>query len=193
MSVSEFAAARGISKQAVSKRLKAFGGRVATHRQGQAVLLKVTDYDRLAASETDPAQALRNIAQTAQRPEALPLTAPPLAAAPGGDLALKVYSQQRARREGYDAELSKLKIERESGRWIEAGKAAQAWGKELAAFVAETESYIVNRLVRDIAERHGLDWKAEAVLARDGFRSFRAREATRAQETEKELTHGVAG
>lgn len=194
LSVSDLAAARLISKQAVSKRLKTFApsGKVETRRQGREILVNVAQYDRAAGQETDPAQQLRNINSPPRRVAGATDTAAPAAPPTNEGLALKVYSQQRARREGFDAELAKLRIERESGRWIEAHKAQQAWGKELAALVAETETFIVNRLARELAEAHGLDWKLVAIAARDKYRQFRTATAARAIETIEQSRTGTS-
>lgn len=175
---------RGISKQAISKRLKSFGASVPTKREGSGLLVDVALYDKACGHNTDPAQAFRNLGQTQQQQPDPP--------ASDATAALGIYSVQRARQASFDADLTKLKLEKESGRWMEAAKAQQMWAKELVAFVAETESFIVNRLTRELAERHGLDWKQMAVTARDLFRAFRASEAERQKEIEKELNNGPA-
>lgn len=194
LSVSDLGRVRGVSKQAISKRLAAFGGKVPVQRKGRELLVEVASYDKAAGEDTDPAQALRNSNAPPSRTDpSAPTFAEPRPAQTQDGLAAKVYSTQRARRENYNADLSKLKLERESGRWIEAHRAQQAWGKELAAFVAETESFIVNRLARELAEEHGLDWKKVAVAAREKFRAFRRTEAERHIELEKTQGNGTDG
>lgn len=195
LTISDLARERGVSKQAISKRLKGFGANVTTRREGQGVLVDVAAYDKACGQNTDPAQALRNLSQTqrsAEIDDTSRTAAPNSAPSQGSDVqALKIYSVQRARQASFDADLTKLKLEKESGRWIEAAKAQSAWAKELAAFIAETEGFIVNRLAREIAEQNGLDWKQIAVKAREMFRAFRATEANRQNEIEKELKHGI--
>lgn len=192
LSISYLARERGVSKQAVSKRLKGFGASVPTRREGQGVLVDVAAYDKACGQNTDPAQALRNLSQTQRAAETEDAPRATLGT-PGSDAtALKVYSVQRARQASFDADLTKLKLEKETGRWIEASKAQSAWAKELSAFIAETEGFIVNRLAREIAEQNGLDWKQMAVKAREMFRDFRSSEASRHNEIEKELQNGIA-
>lgn len=198
LSVSDLARARSVSKQAISKRMAAFAGKVPSQRKGRELLIQVDAFDRAVGDDTDPAQDLRNRNAAPGRTAA---AAPTLGFEGGAseprpqqnqdDLAAKVYSTQRARRESFDADLSKLKLERESGRWIEAAKAEAAWGKELSGFIAETESFIVNRLAREMAEEHGLDFKTLAVVFRDKFRAFRRQEAVRASPQDNQTQNGI--
>lgn len=107
MSVSEIAAARGVSKQAVSKRLAHFEGRVGTRKDGAKLMVNVAEYDRVTGAETDPAQDLRN--RDVVKPAAEPR---------GDNLASKVYSQQRAKREAYEAEKARLDLEERLGKLV---------------------------------------------------------------------------
>lgn len=195
LSVSALAAARGISKQAVSKRLERLRGRINVKRHGRELLVPVAEFDRLVAEETDPSQELRN--RSTGRSKLTPDVEIPFVASepapqpkPNQDLALNVYAVQRAKRETSEAEMSRLRVERESGRWVDAAKAEMAWGKALSAFIAETESFMVNRLARDMAEEQGLDFKVLAVSFRDKFRAFRQQEADHLK-LESESKNGV--
>lgn len=118
-------------------------------------------------AEADLAGALDEAQQMAQ---AQPVTAP---GASIDDDTLRERREADMRRARSDADLAELKLAKESGRWIETEKAQQAWGKELSRIVAEHESFIVNRLAREIAEEHGLDWKGLAVKVREKYRAFR--------------------
>jgi hypothetical protein len=104
LSVSDVASLRGVTKQAISKRLLALAGKITTRRDGNRLLINVAEFDRVTGAETDPAQALRN--------RELPL------AKPDGNKAAADFSEQRARREGYDAEMARLKLEELQGKLI---------------------------------------------------------------------------
>ncbi len=121
MSVSDIAGARGVSKQAVSKQLSRFGSRVPTRKDGIRLMVDVDAYERVAGAETDPAQALRNrdVNAAAAQP-VLPLATAP-AAQPKRDasqIAGAAFSVHRAKRESYDAELSRLALEKETGKLV---------------------------------------------------------------------------
>ncbi|MEN6306106.1 MAG: hypothetical protein ABFD96_25495, partial [Armatimonadia bacterium] len=138
----------------------------------------------LERAESDLAGSLDESQQAAQ-------VTPANASATIEDDTLKVRREADADRAREEAKLAKLRVERESGRWIEAHKAQLAWGKELAEFVNRTETFIVNDLVRAIAEEHRLDWKALAVKARDRWRAYRGLEAEKASG--EKTTDGVPG
>jgi hypothetical protein len=171
MSLSAVAAAKGVSKQAISKRVMAYvtKGLLQTRRVGREIQINLEDFERVASEVTDPAQQLRN-AGTAPAPTADEKTS-------------SEYSSQKARQAKYDADLSQLKLERESGRWVEAHKAQQAWGRELARLRGEIESFIVNRMAREVADELNLDWKVLAVLFREKYQGFCRTEAERAAAT----------
>lgn len=132
LSVSEAAAARGVSKQAISKRLKSLGGRVATRHEGRQLLLNIAEFDRITGAETDPAQALRNRhldrgddgAAGAGRGMAPPGPAPQPPRA--GDAATEVYSQQKARQTAYAAEMARLDLEERTGKLVTVAAATDA-------------------------------------------------------------------
>lgn len=81
----------------------------------------------------------------------------------------------------------------EEGRWVEAHKVQQAWGKELAQILAETEVFLFQRLAREIADRHGLDWKSLAVEIRDAWRMHRRESAQKAVDERAGLLAEKAG
>lgn len=62
VSVTDLAQARGVTHQAISKRVRSLGrrGNLPTRRDGKAVLVHVPTFDALAAAAHDPAQDLRN-------------------------------------------------------------------------------------------------------------------------------------
>jgi hypothetical protein len=120
MSVSDIAEARRVSKQAISKQVARLGNRVPTRKEGTRLLVDVEAFDRVTGSETDPAQALRNRDVNPNAASAQPTFLPPEGAAKqirdtsaGHD-----FSINRAKREGYDAELSRIALEREMGKLV---------------------------------------------------------------------------
>ncbi|PPD10273.1 MAG: hypothetical protein CTY36_00330 [Methylocystis sp.] len=62
VSVTELARERGVSHQAISKRVRALAkrGQLPTQQQGKTVLVHRPSFDALAAASHDPAQDLRN-------------------------------------------------------------------------------------------------------------------------------------
>jgi hypothetical protein len=112
MSVSEAAAARGVSKQAISKRLQALGPRVTTRRDGRQLLFNTVEFDRITGAETDPAQQLRNRGNGDDRQGGLGLAAQN-EAVPQQD-----YSRERAKREAYEAEKARLDLEERLGKLV---------------------------------------------------------------------------
>jgi predicted transcriptional regulator len=155
-SVSEIAAQRGVSKQAVSKRLKALAGRVATRQDGPRLLVNRAEFDRIVGAETDPAQALRNRNQVAGGTAVGGVEAP----RPQGDLAAKVYSQQRAKRESYEAEMARLELEEKQGRLlpvadVEAAmvRCAEALLREIEQLPASSDDPAIRVILKDRARR----------------------------------------
>lgn len=116
VSVSEAASMRGVSKQALSKRLKRLGGQVSTRQDGRQLLVNLPEFDRVTGAQTDPSQVLRNRGGAAARPDEHAGEVPK--ARPVGDLAQQAFSVQRAKREGYDAEMARLKLEEQLGRVV---------------------------------------------------------------------------
>jgi hypothetical protein len=104
LSVSDVASRRGVSKQAISKRLLSLAGRISTRRDGNKLLINVAEFDRVTGADTDPAQALRNREL-------------PLRQSDAGKVGAK-FSEQRARREGYDAEMARIKLEELQGKLV---------------------------------------------------------------------------
>jgi hypothetical protein len=83
-------------------------------------------------------------------------------------------SKADADRAEHDAEAARRKLLVDEGKYVVAEDAARAWGRELAKLMSETETFLFSKLSRQIAEKHGLDWKAVAVEMREAFRQFRA-------------------
>lgn len=118
MSVTDLAARRGVSKQAISKSLKRFGDQVPTRTLGSRLLIDVEAFDRVSGFETDPSQALRN----RERHDEAPPASTPAPAAPvkpsAQSVASTAFSVNRARRESFEAELARLELEKELGKVV---------------------------------------------------------------------------
>ena len=111
ISVSDVAEKRGVSKQAISKRLKALEGRVSTRKEGNRLLVNIAEYDKVTGAETDPAQELRN------REIHRPPNDGTSGQSPSGKASL-AFSIQRAKRESYDAEMARLRLEELQGKLV---------------------------------------------------------------------------
>jgi hypothetical protein len=103
LTMTQAAERRGVSKQAISKtvgRLVAEGRLSTKAGQGGAKLINIVAFERLVASESDPAQALRNSKVSAAEPPA-----------PSSQASLSpTYMDSRATREAYQAEAARLDI-----------------------------------------------------------------------------------
>lgn len=133
-----------------------------------------------------------------QSAQLVPVTASP-ALDPGyrptggaDDEDLKRRRKADADRAEHDAEAARRKLAIDEGRYIVAEDAAREWGRTLAKLMSEIETFLSTTLAREIAEKHGLDWKALTVEMREKFRLFRGnisdaarddREAIEALET----------
>jgi len=132
-------------------------------------------------AEQDLAQSLDVSQQMAQ--ETPVLAAKPDASdgeGPTADDHLVRERRARALKAEADAGLSQLRQAREAGRWIETHEAQRQWGRELAKIVGELETFLSGPLARELAVRHGLDWKALAVEIRELYRAQRQTVADRA-------------
>ena len=58
----------------------------------------------------------------------------------------------------------------ENGKWLDAEEAARVWQGELARVIAETETFLLTTLARELADKYGLDWKAVSLDIRKLFR-----------------------
>jgi hypothetical protein len=110
LSLTDVAARYGVTKAAISKRVKAFvaaGSLTTRPGPGGKVLVNIVAYDRLVKAETDPAQALRNGTVPAAEP------ADDTMSGKGG------FHQHRAARESYQAENARLDLEERLGRLVD--------------------------------------------------------------------------
>lgn len=163
MSVSDLAGAKGVSKQAISKNLERHEGRIPTRMVGVRKMVDVEAYDRVMGEETDPAQALRNrdLSPTAQ---SRPAPATPAAPArPAASTAQQVFSVHRANREAWDAELSRLQLEKELGKLVQVTAVADAMvecGQKIVRIIDQLPSKSEDPAVRAILKAAALEMRS---------------------------------
>ncbi len=114
-SLSEIAELKGVSTQAISKRVKKFRaeGLLQVRQDGSKIKVNLVEFDRLIGATTDPAQALRNPGGIAQPTTTTATAAPETVDADDGS---PKYSASRALRESYQAEGARLDLEERTGR-----------------------------------------------------------------------------
>lgn len=113
VTLTELAALKGISKQAVSKRLKKFeaAGLVKPERHGVAIKVRLAEWDHAAKDTTHPSRFAVEDEEPAR-------TAP--AAASTG------YSAEQARRARYDADLKEIELRERRGELVQVRDVEQA-------------------------------------------------------------------
>lgn len=186
----EFAARKNRAPSAISNWI-AEGKITAAALIGDGVRAKIW----LEQAEADLARSLDEGQQLAQEK---PANIGPAPALEPEDETLRRTREARMRQAESDALLAELKTQKESGRWIEAHRAQQEWGRELARIMTDTETFIVQTLAREMADEFGLNWKQLAVFARDRWHKHRrgAAELARSnigQQQEEEAANGTAG
>ncbi len=150
ISVSEVAAARGVSKQAVHQRLKKLNGKVSTKTEGRQMLMNIAEYDRAVDADTDPAQALRNRDSDSKIGSSVK------------------FADERAKRESYEAELARLKLEEQLGKLIPIAEVEQAMVRLAERLLRSIEQW--PSMSDDVAVRKVLKEKvleARGILASD--------------------------
>jgi hypothetical protein len=187
VSKGEFAKRKQRGPSAVSNWIAA--GKITTAAligTGNAAKIWVEQAERDLAASLDPSQQVIQAAPIlAQAPlPDLPLVpgdAPSAgtpahrpAAATDREMDLARRTKADADRAELDLEAARRKMAIDEGRYVVAEDAARAWGKELARFIADTETFLSSTLARELAASHGLDWKALSVEIREKFRGFRA-------------------
>jgi len=119
---------------------------------------------------TVPAATQETAAAPSPAASSAPSTRPP---ANERELDLARRAKADADRAEHDAEAARRKLLVEEGKYIIAEDAAREWGRELAKLVSEIETFLSTTLARELAEKHGLDWKELTVEMREKFRIFR--------------------
>lgn len=88
----------------------------------------------------------------------------------------------------HEAEARRRKLAIDEGRFVLAEEAARTFGRELAEVFAKSDTFIGNRMSREIAEKFGLDWKEVSAFVREQWRGFRAGLSADARSTREQLS-----
>lgn len=162
MSVTNLAAARGVSKQAISKMLARHEGQIPTRKDGARLMVDVDAFDRMTHSETDPSQALRN----RNVEPSVQVTAAPQGTAPArtpASAAQQVFSASRAKREAWEAELSRIALEKEIGKLVSVNAVTDAMvecGQKIVRVIDQLPSKSEDPAVRAILKQVGQELRA---------------------------------
>lgn len=209
VSKGEFAKRKGRGPSAVSNWIAA--GKItaaALVGSGNAAKIWVEQAERDLAASLDPSQ------QVIQAQPILPGTAsaslPPLPLVAEGDVPpsaplggrhavqsereadLARRAKADADRAEHDAEQARRKLAIDEGKWVSAEDAAREWGRELARFISDVETFLSSTLAKDLANAHGLDWKGLSVEIREKFRGFRAETSEAARARREQLAPEVS-
>ncbi|WP_424361087.1 hypothetical protein [Methylocystis parvus] len=145
VSVSDLAKARGVSHQAISKRVRSLSrrGTVPMRRAGKVLLIHRPSFEALAVALHDPAQDLRNRPRI---PEAMEAIAQPISGAilsmatPLGDDRSGAYDDAAAREKNAKAALAEMELAKRRAELVPARdleeacvKAATALGQRISA------------------------------------------------------------
>jgi hypothetical protein len=174
----EFAARKNRKPSAISNWIAAGKiSRTALVGEGVRARIWVEQAERDLMVSLDPGQqSAQPVPVTASLPSDTIFRPAPAAE----DEDLKRRRKADADRAEHEAESAKRKLLVDSGRYVVAADAAAAWGRESAKMVSDVETFMSTTLAREIAENHGLDWRAVSVEMRESFRKHRATAAENA-------------
>lgn len=164
MSVTDLARATGVSKQAISKTLARHGARIPTRMDGMRKLVDVDAFDRVRGAETDPSQALRNRAVPRGHPAAHAADTLPAEPRTEGKGAQLEFSQHRAKRESFDAELSRIALEQKMGKLVPVTAVTDAMvacAQKMVRIIDQMPSKAEDQAVRAILKQIGIDLRRE--------------------------------
>jgi len=131
VSVTELARIKGVSKQAISKRLKRYEeeGRIASQRHGGEVTISLAEWDTVAGEVTDPAKLAGADSTKILRGE--------------GDEARQTrdptYTKEVARRAGYEADLKEIELRKKKGELVEVAAVVEAMTRCAEAIVRDLD------------------------------------------------------
>lgn len=177
----EFAERKGRKPSAVSNWIA--DGRItpaALVGSGVRARIWVEQAERDLARNLDPSQQIaqdRPVSMTAPAGGTAPEAPAAPLPAPAEDEDLRRRRRADAESAEHQAELLRMKRERESGRWVEAADAQKRFSAELVKFVTEVETWAAQKLARALAEKHGLDWRTVSADVRASWREFRGEKA----------------
>lgn len=154
LTVSDLAAARGVSKQAIAKRvsrLEDLGGDISRPGPGRTKLINVAAFDRLVGETGD-----------AFRTQAPTTPGRPLPPQPVSDANNPILAQEQAKRVAYQAELARLDLEERLGKLLPVDA------------VVEAMTRCAEAMVRTIDQLPGRADDVAAAVAKDGAAGARA-------------------
>ena len=113
VSVSDLAKMKGVSQQAISKRLRRLmeDGLITPRHEGGRTLVNLAAWDSVTNEVTDPAKIVARDTAALMKPRRAAETADPAE----GALRDPTYTQQQARKAGYDADLKEIELRRLQG------------------------------------------------------------------------------
>lgn len=142
VSVTELAEIKGVTKQAISKRLRRLveEGRIATSRRGIELMVSLADWDTVTGELTNPAKlvgrdTVREIRGEGggSTPEARRL---PDAPDPVKDPS---YTQELTRKAGYEADLKEIEVRRRKGELLDAAEVTDAMTRCAEAIIRDVD------------------------------------------------------
>ncbi|MFG1262350.1 hypothetical protein [Xanthobacter aminoxidans] len=181
----EFAKLKGRAPSAISNWI-ADGRITAAALVGSGVRARiwVEQAERDLARNLDPSQQIaqdRPVSMAAPAGSVAPEAPAAPLPAPAEDEDLRRRRRADAESAEHQAELLRMKREREAGRWVEAADAQKRFSAELVKFVTEVETWAAQKLARTLAEKHGLDWRTLSADVRASWREFRGEKADAAE------------
>lgn len=175
----EFAAMKGRGPSAVSNWIA--DGKIspaALVGTGVRARIWVEQAERDLARNLDPSQQIAQdhpVSLTAPAAEGDAVPAPMAGSAPAQaeDEDLRRRRKADADAAEHQAQMARLKVERESGRWVDAAEVSKVFAREMAKLVSETEAWATQKVARTLADAHGLEWRTLSVEIRTLWREFR--------------------
>lgn len=157
LTITELAAAKGVSKATISERVSRLEGqgRLVTRRDGKSKLVNLAEFDVAVGETTD----LAKVQAIATRQQSAP---PSLADALPADPSAPVYTREQARHMAYKADLAEIDLKRRRGEVIETGLVTEAMARCSGA------------IVKLLDQMPGRADDLAAAVARDGAMGARA-------------------
>lgn len=180
VSKGEFAARKQRAPSAISNWIA--DGRItpaAIMGTGVRAKIWVEQAERDLARNLDPGQQLSQERPIGAAP-ATPAAGNLLPPETSEDEDLRRRRKADADRAEREAEMAKLRTEREHGRWVDAAEAKRAWGKELSELMTEIETFVTSTLPRAIGEQFNLEPREVAAHVIALWRERRAKVADEA-------------
>ena len=139
VSVTELAEIKGVSKQAISKRLRRLvdEGRISTSRRGIELMVSLADWDTVTGDLTNPAKlAGRDTAREIRGEGAVADRRPPETPDAVKDPS---YTQELTRKAGYEADLKEIEVRRRKGELLDATEVTDAMTRCAEAIIRDLD------------------------------------------------------